>query len=174
MKIHTGIVHKLTGMGLISIRKIQINNKIVNELFWWVLVIGWAIFIFIQSAENSEISGGKSAFVVNILNNAVKTLTGVQKPVFTELFIRKTAHFLEYFIMGFLLYNALAGRKELRKALLLTIILGTLYAVSDEIHQYFVPGRTMSIYDVIIDCAGLMTGTLMTFLFYFLRIKEKL
>jgi len=39
-----------------------------------------------------------------------------------------------------------------------TLILGFLYAVSDEIHQYFVPGRAMQARDVLIDTAGVLLG----------------
>ena len=35
---------------------------------------------------------------------------------------------------------------------------GTLYAVTDEIHQYFVPGRSCEFRDICIDSAGVLCG----------------
>lgn len=43
-------------------------------------------------------------------------------------------------------------------AWLIPLLIGFLYAVSDEIHQYFVPGRAMQARDVLIDTAGVLLG----------------
>jgi len=68
-----------------------------------------------------------------------------------DLVLRKLAHVAEYAVLGALLVRALA-RPEL------AILLGALYAVSDEIHQHFVPGRHGVWYDVLIDTAGVAAG----------------
>ncbi len=39
-----------------------------------------------------------------------------------------------------------------------SLIIGILYAISDEIHQLFVPGRSGKVTDVIIDSLGILTG----------------
>ncbi len=41
-----------------------------------------------------------------------------------------------------------------KKIILITVLICFLYAVSDEIHQYFVPGRACRMLDVIIDTSG--------------------
>lgn len=68
-----------------------------------------------------------------------------------DLVLRKIAHAVEYAILGALLARAtgLAG---------LAFLLGMLYAVSDEIHQAFVPGRMGSPLDVAIDAMGVVIG----------------
>jgi VanZ family protein len=68
-----------------------------------------------------------------------------------DLVLRKIAHAAEYAILGALLARA-TGRAGL------AIGLGTLYAVSDEIHQSFVPGRMGSPLDVAIDAVGVGIG----------------
>ena len=71
-----------------------------------------------------------------------------------DLVLRKIAHAAEYAILGALLVRA-TGRSGLAFAL------GTLYAVSDELHQSFVPGRLGSPLDVAIDAAGVAVGVVL-------------
>ena len=44
--------------------------------------------------------------------------------------------------------------------LILLIAIGTLYGISDEIHQYFIPSRSADILDVLADCIGSTMGVL--------------
>ena len=69
-----------------------------------------------------------------------------------DFVLRKTAHFLEYFILYFLFLVPL--KKSHHTALLLAI----LYACTDEFHQLFVIGREGRIRDVIIDSLGASFG----------------
>ena len=69
-----------------------------------------------------------------------------------DLVLRKIAHTVEYAILGALLLRATTGRIGLALAL------GIAYAVSDEIHQTFVPGRAGKPLDVAIDTVGLVCG----------------
>ena len=68
-----------------------------------------------------------------------------------DLALRKLAHAAEYGVLGALLARA-TGRSGVALAL------GTLYAVSDEIHQTFVSGRAGSPLDVAIDAIGVACG----------------
>jgi VanZ like family len=68
-----------------------------------------------------------------------------------DLLLRKLAHAAEFAVLGLLLVRAL-GRP------LLSFWLGTAYAVTDELHQSFVPGRLGSPLDVAIDAAGVAVG----------------
>ena len=68
-----------------------------------------------------------------------------------DLVLRKLAHAGEYAVLGALLQRVL-GRPGLAFAL------GALYALSDEIHQSFVPGRQGSPLDVALDAAGVAVG----------------
>lgn len=73
------------------------------------------------------------------------------------------AHAAAYAVLGFLLTRALADGQlatmTLRLALIATV-LGTLYGISDEFHQSFVPGRMATVSDVIADGVGALVGGL--------------
>jgi VanZ family protein len=70
--------------------------------------------------------------------------------------IRKTAHFVEYFILSLLILRGIrAGRKDTRLGwALAAIVLVSGCAALDEFHQSFVPGRTPAVSDVLLDTAG--------------------
>ncbi|MGI9113047.1 MAG: VanZ family protein [Gaiellaceae bacterium] len=70
-----------------------------------------------------------------------------------DLLLRKLAHAAEYAILGALLLRAL--RRELP-----ALAAGVAYAVSDEVHQHFVPGRRGAPLDVLIDAVGVVVGIL--------------
>ena len=75
-----------------------------------------------------------------------------------DLILRKAAHITEYFILTFLLYRAFKGSFNFSSFYLSlwTFSLSFLYAVSDEIHQAFVPTRDPSAKDVFIDTIGII------------------
>jgi len=62
--------------------------------------------------------------------------------------LKKTAHIFEYAILYLLIFRATNGKYV--QAYLLTI----LYAISDEVHQHFVPGRTAAVLDLGFDASG--------------------
>ncbi|MFN0155507.1 MAG: VanZ family protein [Gaiella sp.] len=68
-----------------------------------------------------------------------------------DLLLRKGAHVVEFAILGALLLRA--ARRPV-----VAVLLGVAYAVSDEIHQHFVPGRQGTPLDVLIDTAGVVAG----------------
>src|SRR5688572_29939031 len=68
-----------------------------------------------------------------------------------DLLLRKLAHAAEYAVLGALLFRTL-GRE------LPAIAIGIAYAVTDEVHQAFVPGRLGSPLDVLLDAAGVLVG----------------
>ncbi|MCX5694624.1 MAG: VanZ family protein, partial [Candidatus Omnitrophica bacterium] len=73
-----------------------------------------------------------------------------------DFFLRKAAHVGEYFILTFLLFRAFTGTFKISGFcfFICPAIFSFLYAVSDEIHQYFVLGRCCSVKDVLIDSIG--------------------
>ena len=77
----------------------------------------------------------------------------------------KLVHFLYYTVFGFLL--AMAFRQQDKYSslkfhfILFAILVGSLYGASDELHQYFVQGRTMDFWDWVADTGGVMTGALL-------------
>ena len=73
----------------------------------------------------------------------------------------KLVHFCEYYLFGFLGYRWVSAMETpflKSRAIWITIILGTLYGLSDEWHQAFVPGREASLWDALFDSLGVLTA----------------
>lgn len=88
----------------------------------------------------------------------------------------KVVHFVEYYIFGWLLYRWFSSPDRVwgrRGVLLMTLLVGIGYAVGDEWHQSFVPGRDASFFDALFDAAGIAVAAV-TYPFIFrviFRIK---
>jgi VanZ family protein len=124
-----------------------------RKYFKWVLVITWAIVIFMFSNQTGDISNNNNRFVVDLFK-----LIGVNLDSYfgdmANFIIRKLAHFSEYFIFYYLTYNALIENLSRKKALIASLAIIFIYACSDEIHQAFIPGRGPGIRDVLVDTGG--------------------
>jgi len=116
-----------------------------------ILVIIWMIFIFVMSSFDGGKSANQSNFLVNIISN-IFNITNLDM---LSVIIRKLAHFTEYFILGMLSYNLIMNY---HKEWYLAIIICFIYAISDEIHQIYVPLRSAQIGDVLIDLFGAILG----------------
>ena len=131
---------------------------------YWLPAIVWAALIFAGSTDllaASHTGGWLEAIVAAVLRH----------PASPEQFdrlhfaVRKAGHLLEYAILGSLLFRAIREDRpgwKLRWALG-AIAIAALYAASDEWHQSFVPTRTASVWDVVIDTTG---ATLAQVLFF--------
>ena len=84
--------------------------------------------------------------------------------------LRKLGHFTEYAVFGWLIARALRDARgwQLHHALMAVALAGT-YAVSDELHQRFVPGRTAAFGDVLIDTLGAAMAQLVIAVLWFRR-----
>ena len=69
-------------------------------------------------------------------------------------------HFVEYSILGFLLFKSLASDESVvNHVVQFSLLIGISFAILDEFHQSFVPGRHMSSIDMIFDSLGILFGT---------------
>ena len=60
---------------------------------------------------------------------------------------------------GFLIYGfLLTFEMNSKKQIIMSILLGVIYAITDEVHQLFVPGRSGQVKDVYIDSLGVIIG----------------
>ena len=133
-----------------------------------LLLIGTFFIIFRFSSQNGTQSKGISTKVTeaileksskyNQLDNKEK------KKVFNRAnaVIRKIAHFSIYTLVGLLLMGIMTRTKlKDKRRILITVIIGIIYATLDEFHQSFSPGRTPKITDVYIDTLGVILGILL-------------
>ena len=79
---------------------------------------------------------------------------------FIRMLITTIEHIFEYSILGFLLLAGFrSGNGRMReKAILIAILTATIYGITDEIHQFFVPNRDSSILDVLANGIGASLG----------------
>jgi VanZ family protein len=73
--------------------------------------------------------------------------------------IRELMHLLEYLILGILLINVLKQNTIRMNIVLASIVFCFIYAITDEIHQLFVPGRTFEFFDIFMDTVGAVIGS---------------
>lgn len=136
-----------------------------------LLLLCTFFIIFGFSSQNGDTSGGISTRITESIlekSNRYNSLEEEQKNKVShriEKIIRKIAHFSIYAMVGFLLMGLLSTYKLKNKwRIVITILIGILYAISDEFHQSFSPGRTPKITDIYIDTLGIIFGMLIILL----------
>ena len=137
------------------------------------------VFIFYQSSLpailSSEMSGHLERIVAWILGKPSESVTFA---------VRKAAHVTEFTALGISLfytvrdflewrsgttYNAVPQDRQTTQMIqteklhriVLPWVIGTIYAVSDEVHQLFVEGRSCEVRDMLLDSAGVAAGVLL-------------
>jgi VanZ family protein len=89
--------------------------------------------------------------------------------------LRKIGHLTEYAILATLLWRALRGTLAAPSKMVLalsTLFMAAAFAASDEYHQSFVPSRTASAHDVMIDCVGALFAVTLCAIFARRRTSE--
>ena len=126
----------------------------ISRLSRYGPLVAWTILIFIGSGDVL------SAQHTSLLLPFVKWLFPSASPHFLSMvhfLIRKTGHLTEYAILATLgarAFHNSTHQSVRRNWFWLALVLAIAYALSDEFHQSFVPARTASIYDCMIDTAG--------------------
>ena len=127
----------------------------------YVPLIAWLGFI--SFASSGSFSAGNTSRIIGPLILWLFPDTSPETLLTIHFITRKLAHFTEYAILGFL--AARAFRTSPRPAIssrwfLISATLIVTFALMDEFHQSFVPTRTGSIFDSLIDIAGGLTALL--------------
>jgi VanZ family protein len=120
--------------------------KTKSRIGRWIFVIVYAVMIFYFSS--------------------LSTIPTPEKEILGFIIKSSVKHFFEYFFFGLLLFYALEDNK---RNILFSILIGGLYALSDEFHQFFVPGRIADPFDVAVDIIGIIVAVL---LMYFLSKSD--
>lgn len=132
----------------------------------WAMVIGWMGIIFIFSSQVASDSDNLSRGVTELLLKFIPTDMQVSTTIdiigrFNHI-VRKCAHGGVYFILGLLTIHAIMEHNmKIRRAFITALMICVIYAISDEFHQSFVPGRGPAIKDVCIDSFGAFMGIIM-------------
>lgn len=155
-----------------------------------LLLVLQMILIFSMSSFGSDSSNAQSNQIIHVLHQVFPNLSndhsffGVSNLVFI---VRKAAHFTEYAILGllfFLVYRAYLAKYSNAKPsdtklsnvklsdakfLFFALCSSFLYACTDELHQFFVSGRSGQFTDVLIDTLGALFGCLLLLIIRRLR-----
>lgn len=153
---------------------------IFKKAILWFLVLTCAGAIFILSnqpaTDSDKVSQSVTEKIINISPKINKLPPEKKQPIvkqFNET-VRKFAHFFLYTLLGIialLLLNCYSF--SFRKAWLFTLFICLLYAISDEVHQLFVPGRGAQVRDVLIDFSGVLIGSSIIALIHKRRNRKK-
>ena len=147
----------------------MLSNK--RRIVFLILLIFWMSLIFWFSSRTGTVSTGDSdtagSAVLKIFIRDYDSLPTAEKVQRLETLtypIRKISHCGEYFILGILFMGFLSTFfKKMKNAVIWAWILAAAYAVTDEIHQLFVTGRSGQALDVLIDSAGAIAGILIVY-----------
>ena len=154
----------------------EININIKRAILIILLILTF-FQIFRFSNQNGEKSSGISRKITTAVTKNVKKIQELDKNKQEEVLgtiekvIRKLAHFSIYMVVGILMM-LLMNTYEIKKLdrIAISLITGIIYASSDEIHQFFIPGRSAMITDVMIDTLGVSVGILL--IIFVLKLKE--
>jgi VanZ family protein len=133
---------------------------------WWPALL-WSALIFFASTDTFSSSHTALVFkpllrwlIPSISDNAIDVI---------HFFIRKSAHFSEYFVFYLLLYRAIRGDRNgwHWSWAFAAWFIAVAYSVLDEVHQSFVASRTASPWDSLLDSTGALAALFVLFLFYF-------
>lgn len=136
------------------------------RLLLWAAVIGLMAFIFAFSAQKGPASEGMTQAAVMPLAELLAEVTeggaGAVEAIYLVVgtIVRKIAHLLEYGLLGMLVHLLLMAYGH--RSRWLAIAIAVAYAVTDEVHQAFVPGRLGTPVDVLIDAIGVTAGVFLT------------
>lgn len=137
----------------------------MNKIIRYVPVVTIMIIIFMFSNQPADDSTKVSdSFILSIAH--LLNLNIIPDDNITHI-VRKSAHFTIYLLLGLAVINLIITyRQKMAKTIIISIIVCLLYAISDEIHQMFIPGRSAEIIDICIDTLGATIGIILYKTFY--------
>lgn len=138
-----------------------------------LLLVVAIIFIFSnQKSETSSEMSNRVAQTMKIKANENWKTTPSTQPVIAGLNIRKIAHIALYILVGVFCFGSFSNINNKWHQLLFSIITSYFLAIFDEVHQFFVPGRTAGLRDVYVDSIGFIAAILIcSVLQYFIKKK---
>ncbi|MCR5194917.1 MAG: VanZ family protein [Pseudobutyrivibrio sp.] len=125
-----------------------------------ILIVLWLCLIWGHSLQPSSISDRESGAILQFLIKTFPTIFNNESGMFI---VRKTAHFLEFMVLGILLCSEFISHVHgALKRFLVPAMAGLFVAFIDETIQLFVAGRSGEVRDMWIDFSGVLLGTLIT------------
>lgn len=162
------------------------KKKIIISLILAIpVLLCFGIIYYLSSQDNMQTNDLSRNFTQKIAGILFKNFSDmdrdIRQTIINELnlFIRKTAHFSVYLLMGIFIYAEIVfWIKKYFFSIIATVGICMIYAAIDEFHQSLVPGRTPLVNDVIIDSFGALIGSLICFsaisaIYFIIAHREK-
>lgn len=169
---------------------LRMNKRYKQYIIQLVPLFIWCLIIFMMSHQvadtSSEMSLTVGLFIGRLIVPDFDALSLSARVLYAEgieFYVRKMAHMTEYAILSFLVSRAICNLKLWSgqckckckcKWYISAFVCSVLYAMSDEIHQLFIAGRTGKVTDVLIDSIGIIIGIGMYCLIIKLRNRMRL
>ncbi len=162
---------------------ILFKNKCCLRVLFWALAICTAILIFFFSSqistESTYVSNSVTSAIAKIFVKGFDSMSDYDRYIVISSmngFVRKAAHFSIYTVLAVFVTSALTTYPSLsiKLRILYSALICTAYASSDELHQYFVPGRSCEIRDVFIDFCGAVLGIIIVTLGLYIYNRKKI
>jgi VanZ family protein len=155
--------------------------------FILLMCLLWMGFIFYMSSNTGQVSHQKSIKIADFIekkDTQTKTESNTKSQATSKAekikknrldnFIRKNAHAFEYIVLAVLISSAFFSYNKKRKdAVIYILFIALFYAVTDEFHQSFVPGRGSLVSDVLIDFSGAVIGVCIFYLVVKIMNRKK-
>jgi VanZ family protein len=147
--------------------------KVGHFVRYWMSAVAWMLLMFVGSTDvfSAEHTSRLVVPFLHWLNPHISMATIIS----IDFALRKIAHFVEYAVLAGLLWRGLHGTFSTASKTVLafsTFLFAATFAASDEYHQSFVPSRTASAHDVIIDCIGAFVMVLFCLIFTQARARK--
>lgn len=143
------------------------GDRKISPKKMFLLIIPGTIIVLIcafsqQTKDQSYMLSRKiTRFIADIIGLPQNDANDSFRFIYTlELWIRKTAHMVLFLSLGIGIYYAIpifeSQKEKVGRRVLLMCGISLVFAVIDEFHQMFIPGRTSTIWDVLIDMCGVL------------------
>ena len=153
---------------------------IIFIALWMLLIFDFSDY---DGDSSQKLSDKITIKIVHIIKPSYESLPKVEKKkIFeaTSFVVRKTAHVVEYIILGALVCGFLAtldwiknNSKKTKYVILITTLWCTVYAITDEVHQGFVKGRSPQEFDVFVDFLGALIAAVLFMAIWNKNFKKK-
>ena len=150
-------------------------KTITKRIIFGILIIINCATIFYFSNQVAGNSSQQSSKIVELVSNMLPSIKNMKEEEKTKLkeevltpIIRKAAHFYIYGMLGVWTINFINTFEKLKasKKIVVSLLFCMTYAITDELHQTLVSGRSGEIRDVLIDSLGALTGMILMLIIY--------
>lgn len=144
------------------------KKRLIVTIILAAMLLGWMTLIFLLSCEDGDKSGKTSTNIATEISEIIapsKPAKETEKIVLdNQKTIRKSAHVLMYMVLGVLAaaLTESALDASLKNKFMLSSTFSVFYAATDELHQFFVKGRSGLAEDLCLDAVAILASVAVT------------